>query len=288
MPKTSHLTSSFFAFLCLLTFSLLANYQAYAKTTFFDQSWLKAVVSIERSIPEQNIEQSIGTGFLVNTPGGNIVLVTAKHVIFDKDTQIKKKHLAYRINLINEPSKLLTEAQLTKTPGNWFRAEKADVALHFFPKIPGSNLSFIPHDKFVSIKKILPGAPALTLGFPLGLRSNIYTEPIVRRAMVAGKDSYTILIDGFAFPGNSGGPVVYHPPASFFDLTGKIDAFLKQQLLIGVVSRYVPYQDIYESRQTQKQRIVFEDNSGLTKIIPTDEIIKIMNSQKFKAIDTSN
>lgn len=44
--------------------------------------------------------------------------------------------------------------------------------------------------------------------------------------------------------------------------------------LIGIVAAYLPYKDIAVSAQTGRQRIVFEENSGLTIIYPVDYILE--------------
>ncbi len=78
--------------------------------------------------------------------------------------------------------------------------------------------------------------------------------PIARNATVAMVDSNNFIIDGFAFPGNSGGPVVYKPVSSMpgFVSFGGNETYVKKQMLIGVVSSYIPYTDVAVSRQTQR------------------------------------
>ncbi len=56
-------------------------------TTFFNQQWLKTVVSIEMINDKKEIKP-IGTGFLIKTDNNHILLVSAKHVVSDENNQI--------------------------------------------------------------------------------------------------------------------------------------------------------------------------------------------------------
>src|SRR5258708_24958022 len=57
-------------------------------TSDFDQGWLKALVSIEISNDSTN-GQPIGSGFLVETPGKHVAVVTAKHVVIDANQKLR-------------------------------------------------------------------------------------------------------------------------------------------------------------------------------------------------------
>ena len=43
-------------------------------------------------------------------------------------------------------------------------------------------------------------------------------------------------------------------------------------LLIGMVSSYIPYEEVAISEQTGKRRMVFQENSGLAVVVPIDVI----------------
>lgn len=74
------------------------------------------------------------------------------------------------------------------------------------------------------------------------------------------------------FPGNSGGPVVTKPEVVAIEGTKPVGA----SYLIGVVAGYVPYRDVAISAQTQKVRIIFEENSGLASVIPIDYVEEVI------------
>ena len=42
--------------------------------------------------------------------------------------------------------------------------------------------------------------------------------------------------------------------------------------LIGIVRSYLSYEDYAISRQTKQVRVVFQENSGLAEVLPTDYI----------------
>jgi S1-C subfamily serine protease len=252
------------------------------QTTFFNQQWLKSVVSIERYY-DKNKFKPIGTGFLISSENNNMLLVSAKHVVTDDKGRVKNG-LVYRINLQDEKSIVIEDKELIGMGGgNWFLSKSADLAVRFMPSSKKADVLKIPQNLFLKEKNVQPGTPSLMLGFPMGLRSEKYATPIVRRAVVALKRSDYFIIDGFAFPGNSGGPVLYMPAHQIGGI--KLNNYINEQLLLGVVSSYIPYKDTAISLQTKRPRITFEENSGLTIVIPSDEILKLLNRYDVKELD---
>ena len=258
------------------------NLSATERTTFFNQQWLKAVVSVERYNEKREI-RPIGTAFLIETENNHILLVSSKHVVTEENNQIKNE-LTYRINLQSGKSKILSDADLVrKGGGSWFLSDSADIAVRFIYKILESDIKTIPQNMFLNNENVQPGTPALILGFPMGLRSEEYATPILRRSMVALKEPKHYVVDGFAFPGNSGGPVVYMPAHQIGGI--KLNNYIDKQMLLGVVSSYIPYRDIAISVQTKRPRITFEENSGLSVIVPASEIIKLIQREDVKEFD---
>lgn len=91
------------------------------------------------------------------------------------------------------------------------------------------------------------------------------------RDALAGQ-SKEFLIDTAIFPGNSGGPVVTKPEVLSISGTKAVD----KSYLIGMVSGYVPYQNVAISTQTQRPRVIFEENSGLASVVPIDFVVEII------------
>ncbi|MHB8792553.1 MAG: S1 family peptidase [Thermoleophilia bacterium] len=112
------------------------------------------------------------------------------------------------------------------------------------------------------------------LGYPMGIVGEQRNYVICRGGSIArlrdvkdgnGKE---ILVDAFVFPGNSGGPAITRPEIASVQNT---KSFASAHLL-GIVKSYVPYQDIAISQQTGNPRIIFEENSGLTSVVPAEFI----------------
>ncbi len=97
------------------------------------------------------------------------------------------------------------------------------------------------------------------------------------------KRSKDYVVDAFVFPGNSGGPVISKPENS--SIVGT--KFSNVASLIGIIKSYIPYSDIAISQQTGNPRIIFEENSGLSKVEPVDHIIStIQEAKKLKKLIT--
>ncbi len=52
--------------------------------------------------------------------------------------------------------------------------------------------------------------------------------------------------------------------------------------LIGIIGQSVTYQEVARSTQTGRARVIFEENTGLSKVWSVDFIKEIIDSDKFK------
>jgi len=96
-------------------------------------------------------------------------------------------------------------------------------------------------------------------------------------------DDKTFYIDAFAFPGNSGSPVFLKPSPIRFDEGGI--SIGRDQLggkFVGIIGEYLPYQEIAISTQTGRPRVVFEENTGLSKVWSVTFIKQIVKADTFK------
>jgi S1-C subfamily serine protease len=118
------------------------------------------------------------------------------------------------------------------------------------------------------------GDGVFVLGFPMGIVGEQRNYVIIRHGAIArirdllagiGKE---FLLDTLIFPGNSGGPVIIEPSSGSIQGTKPI----KASYVIGIVKSYVPYQDVALSVQTNRPRIIFEENSGLASAHPIDHV----------------
>ena len=163
----------------VILFSILvaSNLFSQGKTSFFNTSWLKTTVSIELKIKDKYT--AIGTGFLLSTPSNHVMLVTAKHVIYDEKDSISE-NLYYRLNEVDTSSNLYEANYPPKFNINkgWLLSEHYDVAVRFVSFSTKSDFAFIDSSHFLNTTLLAPAANVLVLGFPLGLRSENYSTPM--------------------------------------------------------------------------------------------------------------
>lgn len=254
------------------------------RTSQLDQQWLDAVVSIER-LPVAGKEAPIGTGFVVVSTRNHLILVTTKHVIHDDDGKLLGD-LAYRLNRTGSSSQLLKDADLVQAGGgSWFVSQHDDVAVRFLPIVQGASIKAIPLDRFIEEPQVEAGTPLAALGFPMGLRSVDHAMPIARRGMVGRVDSTVVLADLFVFPGNSGGPVLYVPAFKTGGVSFGGAGVVPQEMLIGMVSSFIPYSEVAVSMQTKRARVVFEENSGLANLVPAWVVRNFITSGDVRSFD---
>ncbi len=262
--------------------------------------YLDCVVSIGVKEKEDSISW-IGTGFFYghqtekNEKGEQlfaVYLVTNKHVIeghskvwIKVNPHDGKPGQDFDVDLLDKDGKKIWKehfdpsVDLAVTRINVGFLQSKNMRFSFFQE--NDHVSFLDDLKDGALSE---GDPVYVLGFPMGqIRSDrLYT--ICRLGVVArcrdwleGR-SKEILVDAAVFPGNSGGPVI----AGIY-IAGITGTKARQRAdLIGIVQSYIPYQDVAISVQTKRPRIVFEENSGLASVIPTDflrEIIREIHKQ---------
>lgn len=139
----------------------------------------------------------------------------------------------------------------------------------------------------MEVLEITEGDFLYVLGFPMGLVAQDRQHVILRQGVIARirdmyeKRSTDYIVDALVFPGNSGGPVILKPEAISIEGT---KSNLKASL-ISLIKSYIPYQDIAISQQTQRPRVIFEENSGLSLVEPVDHIIEtILEHKRIKGI----
>ena len=235
--------------------------------------------------------QWVGTGFLYGLPNGQdaavgtlytIFLVSNKHVFQGLDEVWVKINAAdgssckdYRVELVARNGRKLWIGHPdpeSDVAALWLNAgflKQENMQVSFFL----AESQVLTADKLAATS-ISEGDGVFLLGFPLGMVDRVRQYAICRHGSIAriadvknghGKE---ILVDGLVFPGNSGGPVVTKPELASL---GDMKPYSSSSLL-GIVSSYVPYQETARSDQTGRPRMVFEENSGLTSVVPADLI----------------
>lgn len=284
MKVTKHIAVLLFTFYLLFGSFTKVFSADYKPTEGIDNQWLKVVLSIEQG-KDLEKTKSIGTAFLVASPKNHILLVTAKHVV-TKDGALLP-YLSYRFNKSSGDSILIPNSLMEKHAGGWIVSKTSDIACRFIAIDNDSDIMQLPFDSFLSHDLVRPGARVLIPGFPLGLRSKEYAHPIVREGIVARSDSNNIVIDGFVFPGNSGGIALYVPTLKIGGQKGvSINSeCLMEEKVIGLVLSNISYVERAISEQTKRPRVTFEDNAGLFNILPSNKILEFLNSEEVKKLD---
>lgn len=279
--------------------------------------YLNAVVSLE--IPGKGKtdkdNKTIATGFLYGEQIKRIqekkitfyqiFLATNRHVFEDKGGNLLEKVLL-RFNLSEKRGTKCYQIDLVdkdKKP-KWtkHKDDKVDLAIIHLNanaiKNEGIECYFFRSDTDVLFTKdfeekgISTGDGIFILGFPLGLRGKSRNYAIVKSGIISRTDDEVLknkyfLIDSSAYPGSSGGPVIYKPEVISIHGTKA----LNRSGLIGIVSSGITYQETATSIQTGQPRIIFEEQTGLVKVVPIDLInqaIKQYIKSKGKPKESEN
>ena len=251
--------------------------------------FLNSVVAIGTKVDDYDVvdTQWIGTGFIYGARGDDSentlhpFLVTNEHVVAEDDVFFIKMNRAddspaeeYEVSLGEE------RRLITTHPGG------LDIAVLPLPREVLNNRTMaitpITEAQSLSVQKagqvgVSEGDGIFTIGFPMELVG--YEDqhfPIVKQGCIAriqdwlSGRSRRILIDANIFPGNSGGPIFLRPSSIAVEGTNANPI----SYLIGMVSAYIPYQDMAVSLQTGQPRVIFEENSGIVEVVPSDAIME--------------
>ena len=236
----------------------------------------------------------IGTGFLVgrkeadNPSKFTIYVITNKHVVKNQRMLYVRFSNDSTVGVTDLPMKLLDKdgtVHFSAHPS----LEVDVVAIQIIPKVivdKDLSLSYFQLDSHaltlsqMQSTGVDEGSLVYALGFPMNLVSDSVKAPICRLgcisrvadAFLAPQEATTFLVDAQAFPGNSGGPIVSRPEHISIEDTPKNT----NANLIGILSAFIPYQEVLISQQTGRQRMIQEENSGLTIVHPVDRITEVV------------
>ena len=257
--------------------------------------YLDSVVAIGKDDGNGGVHW-MGTGFLFGfrLPGHNyeenvysIFLVSNRHVLQGQDyvylrfnPQGGQPAQNHRLDII------VSGMNLYKRHPN---IKDVDVAVVSIPQPyidtlinNGVRPEFITYDKESFLINdlqslgVTEGDSVFVLGYPMGLVGNTRQYVILRGGVISRihdmLEGYSTdyIVDAPVFPGNSGGPVIIKP--ELVKMTGTQSQ--KESRLIGLVKGYITYTDVAISPQTKRQRVAFEENTGLTNVEPVDRIIE--------------
>ena len=209
-------------------------------------------------------------------------LVTAKHVI-EEALRSPKKLIALRINTTDSERVAVLPPSTDVT---WHHHKTLDVSVSFIDTMDlikkGYALKHMsaPQHAFnrAGAKKfgLAESDPIFMIGFPHGWREGLQDYPIVRQGIIAqlrgwlNGDHDTFLIDGSAFPGMSGGPVL---SKAVEQEDGRFGARFR---LIGLISRIEKIGLEYEP--VSEVHLAASESADLITVIPTDAIHETIES----------
>jgi len=237
----------------------------------------------------KQVPRFFGTGFLIRAR--NIYcLVTAKHVVQDP----KSKQIREILTFFNNKDKKISIQSISQMQKEWgtewvfHENEKVDIAITpFAVNMKNDDVKVIPDKLFLSTEDLFESMDVFFLSFQPGIEHMEQIKkinPILRKGIISLiKEDNTFYIDGFCYPGNSGSPVfLSHTPFYIEKKQLMIGVNKLGGKFIGIIGEYLPYQEVAVSEQTKRPRIIFEENTGLSKVWSISLINEILDSEKFK------
>lgn len=255
--------------------------------------FMDAVVALGIELPDKK-KHWVGTGFLVGrkeeaNPGQSTVyVITNKHVIRNQRTLYVRFNNSDQVGVKDLPMSLIDNNGapiFSEHPV----ASIDIVAIQIIPKVILDNklsLNFYDLESHaltleqMKMTGVDEGSLIYALGFPMNLVNDSVKAPICRLgcisrvadAFVNPRTAEQYLVDAQTFPGNSGGPIVSRPEHTSIDGTPHNPS----ANLIGILCAYIPYRETLFSRQTGRDRMIQEENSGLTVVHPVDRIKEVV------------
>lgn len=234
----------------------------------------------------------IGTGFLVYNKGV-YHLITAKHVITKKKNNefpsfdiIEEEIYAFFQNKTGEIIGRNISSLQKKHKLEWIFHQNpyVDIAITPFHIEKTDKVKVVQTEDFIDTQHLFETYNVYFVSFHPSLMNLNDFSPIFRTGTISRiNNDKTIYLDAFAFPGNSGSPVFLIPSPIRFDSNEyNVGGDPLGDKFIGIIGEYITYEEIAVSVQTQRPRIIFQENSGLTKIWTVNYINEILNSKEMK------
>ena len=229
------------------------------------------------------------TGFLVSV--NNIYhLLTARHVIIDiKTGELRDDKLCAFFNLKGDRgigTRRIKEIK-TKFGVDWIFHSQAEVDIAIIPlglDPEKDDVKVMPDNLFLASDSLFELYDVFFLSYQPGVKFGAKISPIIRSGTISLiNEDKTFYIDASAFPGNSGSPVFLKPsPIRFDEQRISIGGDKLGGKFVGIIGEYIPYQEVAISTQTGRPRVVFEENTGLSKVWSVSFITTILESDAFK------
>lgn len=248
---------------------------------------LKRTVVFIGALSDNRHPQIRGTGCLINVDKV-FHLLTAKHLVIDSKTGDPVPGLLAFFNLKSGKTASRSLDEMRKMLGtNWIFHSEPNVDLAVFPfpiDVEHDDIKVVPDNLFQPPDALCELYDVFFLSYQPGIQPGQRINPIVRGGIISiiNEDS-TFYVDGSAFPGNSGSPVFLKPsPLRFTDDGLALGGDKIGGRFVGIVGEYIPYQETAVSTQTGRTRVVFEENTGLSRVWSVSFITDIIESDEFK------
>jgi len=272
--------------------------------TIFISIILVSQISAQRAIPDNNLAYpvliildngSTGTGFYFSNET-NLYFVTAKHVLFDTSNTLRansgsfisisdkpkekgNNHLKINLKFFFDNNNLRYSADYDVSVMKI--GEKSSGHTNYKVTLFDSIKSISNVGKLIAVNEtainkyedVLISNDVFIFGYPtsIGISNNPqidFSRPLLRKGIVAGKNDNqkTIILDCPVYYGNSGGPVL--------EVIDK-GAGRHEFRVIGVVSQFVPFAEVWYNRTHKYTNINFS-NSGYSVCISMDVVLDMI------------
>ncbi|MBA7652924.1 hypothetical protein ES703_60763 [subsurface metagenome] len=248
---------------------------------------IKKTIAFLGKIEDKNKIKFNATGFLVNIQ--NIYhLVTARHVLLDQNGNIDDR---WMLAFFNSKGGKIASRSIEEIKRNfsvdWIFHKNKEVDIAIIPfglDTQKDDVKIIPDDMFISTERLFELYDVFFLSYQPGTEPQKRISPIIRTGTISViNDDKTFYIDASAFPGNSGSPVFLKPSPIRYDEKGiSIGGDKLGGKFIGIIGEYIPYREIAISTQTGRPRVIFEENTGLSRVWSVPFIREILELGIFK------
>ena len=228
------------------------------------------------------------TGFLLRVE--NVFhMATARHVVVDQQTgNLLDEDLIAFLNLRDGAiGSRSIRAFKDQAQVQWVFHPQKDVDVAMIPfgvNRDTDDVKTVPQEIFLGPEELLELSEVFFLSYQPGILPRRTIAPVFRSGTISTlNEDGTFYVDGSAFPGNSGSPVFLKPsPISFEEEGFSIGTNTQGGKFVGIIGEYVPYQEVAVSLQTGRPRVMFEENTGLSRVWSVKFIQEIIESPPFK------
>jgi len=156
-----------------------------------------------------------------------------------------------------------------------------DLALAYVELPEDADVRVFNETNFAVPEELVPGMELRIVGYATFAAMPV-RAPIAKAGMVSVSPDSTgyYYIDSNVFPGYSGSAAVIPPGPTIAGGGLTIGGRSALPRLAGVLVGYVPYCDTAVSKQTERPRVVFEENSGITLVVTPQALLRFLKERK--------